>query len=295
MYSKYILSALLCSATILGITACGDDVITIDKNEIYSVVDDLDSIPCTKENEGNLSFSKKDNKMYSCADGEWVAMSDQEAIKFRCKSEELEDKAGFAIICDGSDTIGVIYNGKNGQNGVSIDTAAIKKTVNDALSEASAKNQSEIEEALKYLSSASAMNQKDIEDALKGLSSASAKSQKDVEDALKNLSSATDKFGEEINNKFNDAYNSWNAELEDRSCAIVDTVRDNEKAIITVTIRCGEAETKMEIPFTRTSPRCTRSMLSCVSRFRRLRKQNPKTSTKKSGRTSRVAIMPNLR
>ena len=259
MYSKYILSALLCSATILGITACGDDVITIDKNEIYSIVDDLDSIPCTKENEGNLSFSKKDNKMYSCADGEWVAMDDHEAIKFRCKSEELEDKAGIAIICDGSDTIGVIYNGKNGtngtngkngQNGVSIDTAAIKKTVNDALSEASAKNQSEIEEALKNLSSASAKQQKDIDDALKGLSSASSKNQKDIDDALKNLSSATDKFGEDINDKFNDAYSSWNAELEDRSCAIVDTVRDNEKAIITVTIKCGEAETEMEIPFT---------------------------------------------
>ena len=131
-----------------------------------------------------------------------------------------------------------------------VGTDAINKDIDSKFSSASAKNQSEIDEALKNLSSASAMNQKDIEDALKGLSSASAKQQKDVEDALKNLSSATDKFGEDIDSKFDDAYSSLSAELEDKKCEIVDTVRDNEKAIITVTIRCGEAETKMEIPFT---------------------------------------------
>ena len=159
-------------------------------------------------------------------------------------------------------------NGSNGTNGVSADTAAITKAIKDALSSASAKNKSEIEEALKNLSSASAKNKSEIDDALKNLSSASAKNQKDVDeaisnlssassknqkdvdDALKNLSSATDKYGKDINDKFDDAYSSLSAELEDKKCEIVNTERNDETAIITVFIKCGEAETKMEIPFT---------------------------------------------
>lgn len=240
----------LCAAAATFISSCSSDESV--SNDSLNVVSALDPDDCSKDTEGTMSFVKPEATMYVCSDGEWLAMNAQEAIQYRCESKELKDSSGFAVICDG-DTIGIVKNGtdgKNGKKGTSVDTAAVNQSIQDALSSASAKSQSEIDEALKYLSSASAMNQKDIEDALKGLSSASAKSQKDVEDALKNLSSATDKFGEDINEKFNDAYSSWNAELEDKSCEIVDTVRDNEKAIIIVTIRCGEAETKMEIPFT---------------------------------------------
>ena len=76
------------------------------------------------------------------------------------------------------------------------------------------------------------------------------KMQKEIDDALKNLSSAVENIGEDINNRFNDAYSSWTAELEDKKCEIVNTERNDDKAIITVTVKCGEAETKMEIPFT---------------------------------------------
>ena len=100
------------------------------------------------------------------------------------------------------------------------------------------------------MSSTSTKNLKDIEEALKNLSSASAKDQKNVEEALKSLSDSSSKLDEEINDKFKDAYNNWNEELENKACAIVDTTRDNEKAIFSVTIRCGKAETTMEIPFT---------------------------------------------
>ncbi|WP_298768504.1 hypothetical protein, partial [uncultured Fibrobacter sp.] len=132
---------------------------------------------------------------------------------------------------DGKDGING-KDGTNGKDGVSADTAAINKSIKDALNSFSSKNQNEIDEALKSLSSASAMNQKDIDE------------------ALKNLSSASNKLSEDIDNKFSDAYNSWTEELEDKSCAIVNTERNDETAIITVTIRCGEAETEMEIPFT---------------------------------------------
>ena len=264
MNNKYIKLGFAISAMSLYFAGCGDDVLVSEEASQFSTVNSLDAKDCSDSTEGSMAFVKSKATMYVCSDGEWVAMSDHEAVQYRCESKELKDKSGFAIICDG-DTIGVVKNGKDGkdgsdgkngtngtdgkdgkngsngtngsngsdgQNGASVDSAAINKAIKDALSSASAKSQSEIDEALK------------------NLSSASAKSQKDVDDALKNLSSATDKFGEDIDSKFNDAYSSWNAELEDKSCAIVDTVRDNEKAIITVTIKCGEAETKMEIPFT---------------------------------------------
>lgn len=222
----------LCAAAATFISSCSSDESV--SNDSLNVVSALDPDDCSKDNEGTMSFVKPEATMYVCSDGEWLAMNAQEAIQYRCESKELKDSSGFAVICDG-DTIGIVKNGtdgKNGKKGTSVDTAAVNQSIKDALSSASAKSQSEIDEALK------------------NLSSASAKNQKDVEEALKNLSSATDKFGEDIYEKFNDAYSSWNAELEDKSCEIVDTVRDNEKAIITVTIRCGDAETKMEIPFT---------------------------------------------
>lgn len=317
MKNKSIKLGLAISAMAFYFAGCGDDLLYSQDGNQFTTVTSLNDEDCSDSTEGSMAFVKSKATMYVCSEGEWVAMNDHEAIQYRCESKELKDKSGIAIICDGNDTIGVVYNGKdgsdgssgangssgtngksayeiakdngfkgseqewlaslkgeagkngsngsNGSNGVSVDTAAIKKSINDALSAASAKSekdinaklssasakqQKDIDDALKGLSSASSKNQKDIDDALKGLSSASAKQQKDVDDALKNLSSATDKFGEDIDSKFNDAYSSWNAELEDKSCAIVDTVRDNEKAIITVTIRCGEAETKMEIPFT---------------------------------------------
>ncbi|WP_254917853.1 hypothetical protein [Fibrobacter sp. UWB3] len=264
MNNKYIKLGFAISAMSLYFAGCGDDVLVSEEASQFSTVNSLDAKDCSDSTEGSMAFVKSKATMYVCSDGEWVAMSDHEAVQYRCESKELKDKSGFAIICDG-DTIGVVKNGKDGkdgsdgkngtngtdgkdgkngsngtngsngsdgQNGASVDSAAINKAIKDALSSASAKSQSEIDEALK------------------NLSSASAKNQKDVDDALKNLSSATDKFGEDIDNKFSDAYSSWNAELEDKSCAIVDTVRDNEKAIITVTIKCGDAETKMEIPFT---------------------------------------------
>ena len=317
MKNKSIKLGLAISAMAFYFAGCGDDLLYSQDVNQFTTVTSLNDEDCSDSTEGSMAFVKSKATMYVCSEGEWVAMNDHEAIQYRCESKELKDKSGIAIICDGNDTIGVVYNGKdgsdgssgangssgtngksayeiakdngfkgseqewlaslkgeagkngsngsNGSNGVSVDTAAIKKSINDALnaasaksekdinaklSSASAKQQKDIDDALKGLSSASSKSQSEIDEALKNLSSASAKNQKDIDDALKNLSSATDKFGEDIENRFNDAYSSWNAELENKSCAIVNTERNDETAIITVTIRCGEAETKMEIPFT---------------------------------------------
>ena len=133
--------------------------------------------------------------MYVCTDAKWTALSNEEAIQYRCTSKQLQDKSGISIICDETDTIGVIYNGTKGQNGISVDTAAIYKVIKDSLSAATAKNQS------------------------------------GMDSILKNLSTATEKFKEEISGN---------------TCAIKDTVRDNEIAIFTVTIQCGKDETEIK-------------------------------------------------
>ena len=199
MYPKYILPTLLCGAAILGITACGDDVIHSHEGDQFTTVSSLNDADCSEETEGSMAFVKSKATMYVCSEGEWVAMNDQEAIQYRCESKALEDKSGFAIICDG-DTIGVVYNGKNGTDGKngadgakgangadgakgtsgkSIDTAAVQKAL-DA-------SQSKIEDALKALSSASVANEKNLNDKFSSAAS-------------------------ELDNKFNTAYSSLSAE-----------------------------------------------------------------------------------
>ncbi len=235
MNIKHLSTAALCAAFAICTTSCSNE--DPASNDIYSIVSKLDPDNCNDKTEGSLNFVKSEATMYACSEGEWIAMNDHEAIQYRCTSKELDDKSGFAIICDG-DTIGTIKNGingtdgKDGSNGTNADMEKIQKDIDSKLSSASAKNQ------------------KDIDNALNSLSSASAKNQKDVDDALKSFSSASSKLDEDIDSKFNDAYSSWNAALENKSCSIEKTDRDDETAIITVTIRCGEAETEMEIPFT---------------------------------------------
>ncbi|WP_254917448.1 hypothetical protein [Fibrobacter sp. UWB4] len=268
--------ALAASAMTLFFAGCGDDLLYSQDGNQFTTVTALNPDDCSDSTEGSMAFVKSKATMYVCSEGEWIAMNDHEAIQYRCESKELKDKSGIAIICDGSDTIGVVYNGKdgkdgtngkngtngsngtngdNGDNGKDADMDKIQKDIDAKLSSASAQIQKDIDSKM---SSASAKNQKDVDDAIKGLSSASAKNEKDINDKLSSASAKNEKdlndklssASREIDEKFNDAYSSLSAELEDKSCAIVDTVRDNEKAIITVTIRCGEAETKMEIPFT---------------------------------------------
>jgi hypothetical protein len=147
-------------------------------------------------------------------------------------------------------------NQKDAEESLKNLSSASAKNQNDAnsaigaMSSASAKNQNDVNDAVGKLSSASAKNQQDANDAVGKLSSASAKNQNDVGEALKNLSSATDKVGDDLNKKFNDAYSSYNAGLADKTCSIVSTERDNGRAVITVIIHCGDAETTMDLPFT---------------------------------------------
>ena len=110
--------AALGGALVTGLTACGDDVINVTNEDVYSIVDSLDSTDCNKDNEGEMALVKTTGKLYTCKDGEWTAVNAAEAIQLRCKSEPLKDSTGYRIFCD-DEEIGVVYNGKDGSKGSS--------------------------------------------------------------------------------------------------------------------------------------------------------------------------------
>jgi len=109
------------SLTIFALlVACGDETtienVTRAGMDVVASVDDLPE--CTEENEGEYAFVKDDEKTRICVDGKWkpAAAPDAGNGTFSCKTEELEDKSGLKIVCNG-DSIGVVLNGVNGADG----------------------------------------------------------------------------------------------------------------------------------------------------------------------------------
>ena len=81
----------------------------------YTSVDDLPK--CEESNAGEWAVVKDEIEFRVCMDGEWKTMATGTSIsEFSCKTEELEDKSGVKIICNG-DSIGVVLNGKDGSDG----------------------------------------------------------------------------------------------------------------------------------------------------------------------------------
>ena len=97
--------------------ACGDEVTQINQTglEVVASVDDLPK--CNKDNEGEQAIVKGESVIRVCVDGDWVAVgSDGADSDFSCKTEELKDKSGLKIVCNG-DSIGVVLNGSDGKQG----------------------------------------------------------------------------------------------------------------------------------------------------------------------------------
>ena len=95
--------------------ACGDTVENTTINQTgLEVVDTEDDLPeCTDDNEGDQAIVKGENFARVCLDGDWVALNGPAGEDFSCKTEELKDKSGLKIVCNG-DSIGVVLNGKPG-------------------------------------------------------------------------------------------------------------------------------------------------------------------------------------
>jgi hypothetical protein len=101
------------------LVACGDETtietVTRAGMDVVASVDDLPE--CTEENEGEYAFVKDAEETRVCVDGEWKpAALDASSGAISCKTEELKDKSGLKIVCNG-DSIGVVLNGVNGAEG----------------------------------------------------------------------------------------------------------------------------------------------------------------------------------
>ena len=102
------------SAVLLA--ACGDTVENVNQMGM-DVVDSVADLPeCTSKNEGEQAFVKGETSARICVDGEWYATVSGGDSDFSCKTEELKDKSGLKIICNG-DSIGVVLNGEKGEAG----------------------------------------------------------------------------------------------------------------------------------------------------------------------------------
>ena len=113
---RLVLSSFATAAFLLS--ACGDTIENINQTGMEVFADAKDLPKCTDGNEGDIAFVKKDNSMRACVDGEWIASTSEGSspADFSCKTEELKDKSGLKVVCNG-DSIGVVLNGSDGKDG----------------------------------------------------------------------------------------------------------------------------------------------------------------------------------
>lgn len=131
----------LCSAAFF-LAACGDDVTKVSNvtNEVtgIEVVASADSLgKCTADRSGEMMFAQKENAVYVCVDSAWKNVSpagkdgvdgadgakgedgkDGENGKdgSSCVVSQLPNSSGYKVVC-GGDSVGVIFNGKDGLDG----------------------------------------------------------------------------------------------------------------------------------------------------------------------------------
>ena len=109
-------------------TACGDESATeLVKAESYASGGDLPK--CDASYKGYFAVVPSESEVYVCAeteqDGakawEWKSVGGSASAapavtKFDCKAEELADKSGYKLVCNG-DSLAVIKNGAKGEKG----------------------------------------------------------------------------------------------------------------------------------------------------------------------------------
>ncbi len=121
---KYSLCGLFTATFFLA--ACGDDVTNVTKEtsglEVVSSADSLGK--CSEEIAGEMKFVSKENAVFVCADSAWKNVSD--AGKALCSTEILTDSSGYKIVC-GGDSVGVVFNGKDGAKGADGNSCTVSK------------------------------------------------------------------------------------------------------------------------------------------------------------------------
>ena len=127
-YSVLAKYSFFASLTALALfSACGENTTTEKIVETATagveVVESVKDLPkCTKENEGEQAIVKGESSVRICIDKKWFATKESARDTvfmegdFSCTTQELKDKSGIKIVCNG-DSIGVVYNGEKGDSG----------------------------------------------------------------------------------------------------------------------------------------------------------------------------------
>ena len=107
------------AATALLLAACGDsgtteNITQITQNAIDVVADVSDLPKCTKSNDGEMMWVKNETTPRMCSEGKWYAVAEG-SVAMTCTTEPLPDESGVKILC-GGDSIGVVYNGRDGKD-----------------------------------------------------------------------------------------------------------------------------------------------------------------------------------
>lgn len=103
--------------------ACDDSTTEVTQvvQSNMKVVAEVSDLPdCTKDNEGEQSFVKKENAYRICVDNKWTVTDGDtvyiNSLDVSCSTELLKDSSGVKIVCN-SDSIGVVLNGIKGETG----------------------------------------------------------------------------------------------------------------------------------------------------------------------------------
>ena len=116
--------ALIAAGTLF--TACGDESVNeLVKAESYATAEDLPQ--CDESYKGYFAVVPSTSQVFVCsvtgADSakvwKWASVGGSTTVapvsaNLDCKAEELKDKSGFKVVCNG-DSLAVIKNGKNGE------------------------------------------------------------------------------------------------------------------------------------------------------------------------------------
>jgi uncharacterized protein (TIGR02145 family) len=123
---RFSLKLLFFATTIaaFSLAACGDTDVGDSQSGLF-VASEVSKLPeCTAENEGDQAVVKGESVVRVCLDGKWTEMGGTGNADFSCKTEELKDRSGLKIVCNG-DSVGVVKNGTNGENGASSEGCSV--------------------------------------------------------------------------------------------------------------------------------------------------------------------------
>ena len=114
---------LLFLLALILLVSCGEETTQYAQAGMNVAASVAELPACSRENNGELAYVKAEGSMRICAEGAWVATKESIRDTFyltgdlSCETEELSDRSGLRIVCNG-DSVGVVLYGANGADGL---------------------------------------------------------------------------------------------------------------------------------------------------------------------------------